>query len=216
MHSRQFSSVTFTCTLICALALPGCNGENVADASVLAPKSAHRTENPPPTPDTSISAAAAEMFTGVIAALRAQPRANAVDLYAQVFQWQRADVNVGSLSMAGHGFAGTLAGEPVLLQGNGTNELFSIVIPQHFEPPAFLAYVRSSLDATPLASGARDERCSEVYRLFDGPTEIGVLMIALDKEGATPQAARISYFASDRAYQLAGSPGELLRISTGE
>jgi hypothetical protein len=91
----------------------------------------------------SISADMADIVTGLIADSRLRPPSvNVVDTYAAAFHWRKIPPDTNTLLNAKVGYAGKVAGQTVLLLGDGTNDIFAVSLRDGFRADEAIAELR--------------------------------------------------------------------------
>lgn len=172
-----------TCIALVVLLLAGCS-EHGTDASessaqqstAVHPDQGHATDSTS-VEEESLSSAVAKLFAGILTASIIHPERNAVDEYAAAFGWKKSSPEMNVLLNTERSFAGSLAGHRVLLGTGGSNDIFAIAVVDGFEPTQIRRALRTVLTLQPVASDTAIGQRMDLYKLFDGKTDLGYLSL---------------------------------------
>jgi hypothetical protein len=120
----------------------------------------------------------ADIVTGLIADSRLRPSSvSVVDIYAAAFHWRKIPPDTNTLLNAKVGYAGKMAGQTVLLLGDGTNDIFAVSVREGFRADEAIAELRRVYQLKKQHSEESDGGRDDSYILVDGRTEVGVLSV---------------------------------------
>lgn len=150
-------------------------------------------------PSRSISVEMAHVVTGLIADIRLRPSVNAVDTFAAAFHWRKTPSETNALLNAKVGYAGKVAGQMVLLGGDGTNDIFAVSARDGFRADEAVAELRHVYRLKKLDSEESDGQRADSYSLIDGRTEVGLLTLTYGITEAIRGGGTIAFVATERA-----------------
>jgi hypothetical protein len=132
---------------------------------------------PPAKPTMSVSTQAANTMIGLIDDARMQGPTSVLDTRAAASHWKRTPPEFNALINAKVAYATSFSGHRVFLGGDGTNDIFAIMLADVFEPHEVVdalqqVYSLKKQD-TEDSNGARIDR----YVLEDHGEDVGVLVL---------------------------------------
>jgi hypothetical protein len=139
------------------------------------------------------------MYVGLVNDLRSRPKVNAVDTYAKAFGWEPLSAEMSAALNAKSGYAGTVAGQVVLLGSDGSNDIFAISVRDNFEAQTILRHMSQVVTLNKAASEESMGQVSEMYRIFDSDEDLGYLALTYGTAPTVRGTGTISYLSASRA-----------------
>ena len=141
----------------------------------------------------------ANLYAGIVIAVHQNPKHNAIDAYAKGMDWKKIPENMHEMLNAKHGYFGKISNRRIMLLSDGSNDIFSIVTDENFDPESFKESLSGFFG---LASMETDERMGQkmdLYQLNDGDREVGVLSIIYGLADSIQGTGTVSFISKDRA-----------------
>jgi len=147
----------------------------------------------------SISIYMTDLVIGLISDRRLHPNVNAVDTYAGAFHWHKTPPETNALLNAKVGYATKVAGQLLLLGGDGSNDIFAVSARDGFRVDEAVTELRRVYRLKKQDSEDSDGGRVDSYILVDGRTEVGVLSLTYGIAEPIRGAGTIDFVAMDRA-----------------
>ncbi len=147
----------------------------------------------------SISREIAHIFIGLVADIRVRRSGNSVDDYAFISHWRVMPEDMKIAINAKTGFVGKVKDQLVMLGSDGTNDIFSLSIRDHFQPEEVLSELAQVYKLEKKASDISDGTQMDVYAMSDHGASVGLLTITYGVVNAISGAGTIAFIAIDRA-----------------
>ena len=198
--------------ILCTLLLAGCWSPPLllascakVSASPPATGAAPATSQSNPTASNkTISDEVGFLLVGLIVDSRQRPTLNAIDTYAAAFHWTKNPPEFNTLVNAKSGYHGTINGQRVVLGGDGTNDIFSVMINHGFEPAHVVAAMRQAFTLK-LADTEEDTgQRSDSYYLLEHDKVIGVVFMTYGVADAIRGTGSVGFMSMKKAREATG------------
>jgi len=158
---------------------------------------------------TTVSKEATDTLIGLIADSRSRPNTNAVDTFAAGFHWRKTPPETNALFNAKVGYTGKLAGQTAIVGGDGTNDIFAIMLHDGFQPAEVIAELAQVYTLNRQDSEDSDGQRYDTYILVDHGNQLGLLTLTYGLADAIRGTGTIGFVAMDRAKkEIAAHKGE--------
>jgi hypothetical protein len=147
----------------------------------------------------SISRGLAHIFTGLVADVRLRQSGNAVDTYATAFHWRVMPDETKTLLNAKTGYVGKVDEQLVMLGSDGTNDIFSLSVRDHFQPDEVLDELRQVYTLDKRASETSDGQRFDIYAMSDHGAPVGLVTLTYGVVSAIAGTGTIAFVTMDRA-----------------
>jgi hypothetical protein len=97
------------------------------------------------------------------------------------------------------GYVGTVDGQLVMLGSDGTNDIFSLSVRDHFDPSEVLSELQQIYSLRELASDTSDGTRIDVYSIGDHGAAVGLVTLTYGVVSAIAGTGTISFVSSERA-----------------
>jgi Protein of unknown function (DUF4236) len=166
------------------------------DNAAVIPKTA---EQPKQAESSSISREVTDIFIGLVADIRTRQSGSSVDTYAVGSHWRIMPDDMKVLVKAKTGYVGKINGQLVMLGSDGTNDIFSLSIRDHFDPNEVLSELEQVYQLRKLASDTPDGTRMDVYSVRDHSVSVGMVTLYYGVVSAIAGTGTVAFVTSDRA-----------------
>jgi hypothetical protein len=189
--------------LLMLIGLAGCNPPSPSSApqmpAALSPKTAAEPSPAKPEAPTSISRELAGLYLGLLQEIALYPERDAVTSLAKIQKWRAAPKEMLEFGNAKIGYVGRMSGHTVLMGSDGSNDIFSLMVNEDFEPRAFVSELGQYIEVSVAAEDSSMGQKLEMYRLRDGKSDLGFLYLNYGIAGEIVGSGGASFISSDRA-----------------
>jgi hypothetical protein len=132
-----------------------------------------------------------------------------VDTFAAGFHWRKTPSETNALLNAKVGYAGKIAGQTAIVGGDGTNDIFAIMLRDGFQPAEVIAELTQVYTLNKQDSEDSDGQRYDTYILVDHGNQLGLLTLTYGLADAIRGTGTIGFVAMDRAKkEIATHKGE--------
>jgi hypothetical protein len=122
-----------------------------------------------------------------------------VDTFAAAFHWRKTPTETNALLNAKVGYAGEIAGQPAIVGGDGTNDIFAIMLRDGFQPAEVIAELAQVYTLNRQDSEDSDGQRYDTYILVDHGIQLGLLTLTYGIADAIRGTGSIGFVAMERA-----------------
>ena len=140
----------------------------------------------------------AHIFTGLVADMRLRQSGNAVEAYASAFHWRVMPEETKMLLNAKSGYVGKVNGQLVMLGSDGSNDIFSLSVRDHFNPDEVVSELRQVYTLDKRASETSDGQRFDVYAISDHGMPVGLVTRSCGIVDAIAGTGTIAFVTLDR------------------
>jgi hypothetical protein len=170
-----------------------------SSALASAQTSVAKPQLPPAQSRQSISRELAHIFAGLVADVRLRQLGNAIDSYASAFHWRVMPDETKTLLNAKTGYVGKVNDQLVMLGSDGTNDIFSLSVRDHFNPNEVLGELRQVYTLDKRASETSDGQRFDIYAIRDHGRPVGLVTLSYGVVDAIAGTGTIAFVSMDRA-----------------
>jgi len=142
---------------------------------------------------------AATVLIGLIAETHFRPDSNALESFAVFNNWRKTSAATNLMLNAKVGYTGKIGGQTAVIGGDGTNDIFAILLTKQFDAAKVVAELSGVYKLKKQDTEDSDGERFDTYILVDHGVQVGILTLTYGVAKAVQGAGTIAFMAKDRA-----------------